>query len=54
MQHYNTKLAVVLTKQILLSANKNGLGTFLYMELPLPFLGGLQNIENNWHMMYIL
>lgn len=40
MQHYNTKLAVVLTKQILLSANKNDLGTFLYMELSLPFFGG--------------
>lgn len=28
-QHYNTKLAALLTKQVLLASNKNNLGTFL-------------------------
>lgn len=33
MQHYNTKLAAVLTKHVALSSNKNNLDTFLCMEL---------------------
>ena len=32
MQHYNTKLAALLTKQVLLASNKNNLGTFLSLH----------------------
>ena len=33
MQHYNTKLAALLTKQVLLASNKNNLGTFLSLHV---------------------
>lgn len=47
MQHYNTKLAAVPTKQVLLPSDKNNLDTLLCMELPcmFPFFFLVQNIE---------
>lgn len=52
VQHYNTKLAAVLTKQVLLPSNKNNLGTFLCMELSymFPFVG-TKHRKKHWHVL---
>lgn len=51
MQHYNTKLAAVLTKHIRLSS-KNNLDTFLCMELSymISFFG-TKHRKKHWHIM---